>query len=116
MKKQSRKSKYFPNNWEAVKEQNYPSMPYEDIMEGKVSLWQLPSSVCCLIRAHNKLTNKVEEWSYQRISAAQKRMMQLVGDSNNEITVVDADAIYMITDSPELFADILFDDDQPSTS
>ena len=104
--KKDPKGKYFPNNWDAVQETDYPSVPYEDIMEGKVSMWQLPSSVCCVIRVHNKETNKVEEWSYQRMSAAQKRMMQLVTDKNNEITIVDEDAIYMITDSGSDFDDL----------
>jgi hypothetical protein len=47
----------FPNNWDLYKEapdDAFVEHSYDEIMEWKVLGWELPSSVCCIIRARNK--------------------------------------------------------------
>ena len=93
------KQGYFPNNWQRYKDAPddlFEPISYEDFEHWKVSGWELPESVFCIIRVTDKTTLKVKEHVYQQPAAARKKLMKLVEDSNNEITVVDNDAIHLI--------------------
>ena len=55
---------YYPNNWEAYKDapdDAFESHTFEEIMSWKVAGWELPSSVCCIIRAENKVKSLMAE-------------------------------------------------------
>ena len=92
------KKPYFPNNWRAFKDApdeafEHPDGPlsFNQFMEWRADGFELPSSVCCIIR-ENARDGKIKEYVYQRGSAAQKKMEQLL-DSNVEFIVCDADHI-----------------------
>ena len=61
---------------------------YEEFMDWKVYGWEIPSNVCCLIRARNMTTGKVKEHVYQRTTAADKKIKQLTLQRNVEFTIV----------------------------
>ena len=72
--------KYFPNNWQAIKDADplwFPTLPYEQFMEWK-SQYQLPSSVFCLIREINPKTKKVNEYVYTSERAAARQFNKLM--------------------------------------
>ena len=52
---------------------------WEEFEDWKLRGWELPSSVCCIIRA--ELANgKVKEYVYQKQYAAENRIKQLIAD------------------------------------
>ena len=94
------KKPYFPNNWKKFKDAPddvFKPLSWEEFHEWRVSYWELPESVCCIIRCENKNTGKVTEYSYSRGSAATKRLHKLLEDPNNEITIADTDEIFLLT-------------------
>lgn len=96
----SGKKDYFPNNWDEYAElddSNFIPHTFEEIMSWKVAGWELPSSVCCIIRASNVKTKKVKEYAYQKRSAAQRMVEQLIGTPDIEFTVVDHESIHHLT-------------------
>ncbi|AGK86516.1 hypothetical protein S-CBP1_0010 [Synechococcus phage S-CBP1] len=95
-----KKDKYFPNNWQEYKDaddENFIPHTYEEIMSWKVAGWELPSSVCCIIRVSDINTKKVSEFVYQRRSAAQKKVNQLLSTPDVEFTVVDHESIHHLS-------------------
>ena len=89
------KKKYFPNNWRAIKDTppEFFGLPqghlsFEEFMDWKVAGWELPSSVCCIIRETDQKTKKVKEYVYSRVGHAQRKINQLM-DESKEFTVVD---------------------------
>lgn len=96
----SGKKDYFPNNWDEYAElddSNFIPHTFEEIMSWKVAGWELPSSVCCIIRASNVKTKKVKEYAYQKRSAAQRMVEQLMTTPDIEFTVVDHESIHLLT-------------------
>lgn len=95
-----RKKDYFPNNWQEYKDaddDNFIPHTFEEIMSWKVAGWELPSSVCCIIRVTDLETSKVKEHVYQKRSAAQTKVNQLINTPNIEFTVVDHEAIHHLS-------------------
>ena len=94
-------AKDFPNNWDLYNEapdDAFLEHSYDEIMDWKVLGWELPSSVCCIIRARNKETCKVKEYVYQQPAAADKRLQSLLTDGiEYEVTVVDHDQVHFFT-------------------
>jgi len=94
------KKDYFPNNWQEYKDledEHFIPHTYEEIMSWKVAGWELPSSVCCIIRVSDIETKKVTELVYQKQSAAQAKVNALINTPNVEFTVVDHDSIHFLT-------------------
>ena len=90
----------FPNNWQEYKDADddmFHSHTYEEIMSWKVAGWELPSSVCCIIRASDIETKRVKEYVYQKRSAAQAKVDQLINTPGVEFTVVDHESIHFLT-------------------
>ena len=88
---------YYPNNWEAYKDapdDAFVSHTFEEIMSWKVAGWELPSSVCCIIRAENK--GKVKEFVYQKQHAAEAKVKSLM-DDGAQFTVCTDEAIHFIS-------------------
>ena len=92
-----KRKKYFPNNWEEYKnadDSDFIPHTYEEIMSWKLAGWELPNYVCCIIRVTDVKTRKVKEHVYQKHSAAQKKVNQLIDTPGIEFTVVDHDSIH----------------------
>ena len=87
---------YYPNNWEAYKEapdEMFHPHTFEEVMSWKVAGWELPSSVCCIIRAETK--GKVKEFVYQKQHAAENKVKSLKADGV-EFTVCTDQVIHFV--------------------
>jgi hypothetical protein len=96
--------KYFPNNYESYKnapDDAFIPHTFEEVMTWKVAGWELPDSVCCVIRVSNLKTKKVEELVYQRRKSAQKKVDQLLREPDIEFVVCDHEAIHHLTPCDE---------------
>jgi hypothetical protein len=96
----SGKKNYFPNNWQEYAEasdDNFIPHTFEEIMSWKVAGWELPSSVCCIIRVTDVKTKKVKELVYQKRSAAQRMAEELINTPGIEFTVVDHETIHHLS-------------------
>ena len=94
------KRKEFPNNWQEYKDADddmFHKHTFEEIMSWKVAGWELPSSVCCIIRTSDLNTGKVKEYVYQKRSAAQAKVNALIDTPDIEFTVVDHESIHFLT-------------------
>jgi HD-like signal output (HDOD) protein len=94
------KKEYFPNNWQEYKDtddSHFIPHTFEEIMSWKVAGWELPSSVCCMIRVMNLDTKKVTEHVYSKRSAAKAKVDQLIKTPNIEFTVADHESIHYLT-------------------
>ena len=102
---------YFPNNWQEYKDapdDMFTPHTYDEVMSWKVAGWELPSSVDCIIRVHDKKTGKVKEHVYQREHAAQANVHKLMKTPHIEFTVCDHESIHHLVMGP--FEDELNDD------
>lgn len=85
------KSRYYKNNWRAIKdapEEFFEDCEYEVLMEMIPFHLEAPQHVA-VIRASNQETGKVKEYSYKRMSAANKRCRDLIiSEEPLEITLV----------------------------
>ena len=82
--------KYFPNNWNRlvkVPDSYFESLDYEDFMDWKMHGWEIAGSHNCIIRTIDCETGKVREYTYQRKSAAHKKMMKLLHEQKHEILI-----------------------------
>ena len=99
--------RYYPNNWEAYKDapdEMFEPHTFDEVMNWKVAGWELPSSVCCIIRVRDSKTYKIKEHTYVKESAAQNKVRQLMKTPNIEFTVCNHDAIHHVSPA-DLFAD-----------
>ena len=88
---------YYPNNWEAFKAapvEAFVPHTFEELMSWKVAGWELPSSVCCIIRAETK--GKVKEYVYQKQYAAENKVKSLMAEGA-EFTVCTDEAIHFVS-------------------
>ena len=93
----SGKKLYFPNNWDEYKDADddmFIPHTFEELMSWKVANWELPGSVCCIIRITDLNTKKVTEQVYRKRSAAQERVQQLMTVPDIEFTVCDHQSIH----------------------
>ncbi len=93
----SKKKPYFPNNWEAYNEADsslFEEVDFEDFLSWKVTGWELPSSVSCIIRTRNVRSGKIKELVYKQRHAAQSKVKQLVQGGEHEFTICDSDQVY----------------------
>lgn len=94
------KKDYYPNNWQEYKDaddSDFIPHTFEEIMSWKVAGWELPSSVCCVIRTTNINTKKVKEIVYQQRSAAERKVEELLSTPDIEFTVCDHQAIHHLS-------------------
>lgn len=97
--KKRKKPKYFDNNWQEyadADESMFIPHSYEEFMVWKGESWDLPSSVCCIIRVQDLDTLKVKEHVYRRQAAAEKKVQSLLEDDNIEFTVCRPDTMHLI--------------------
>lgn len=96
------KKKYYPNNWQEyanADDSDFIPHTFEEIMSWKVAGWELPSSVCCVIRVTDIETKKIKEHVYQKHSAAQAKVDELINTPGIEFTVADHESIHHLTPS-----------------
>ena len=98
-----KKKPYFHNNWQEYKDadDSFFSLDgkvfhtFEDFMDWKVGGWELPSSVCCIIRESDPETKKVKEHVYSKQSYALKKIHSLM-DAGKEFTICDEVQIHQM--------------------
>ena len=94
-------NKYFPNNYEAIQSapaEFFEPCTWEEFEDWKLSQWELPSSVVCLIRVVNNTTGKVHEKVYQRPQAAKSYIEKLIAtDDSYEFIVANHENLYHIS-------------------
>ena len=95
-----KKKPYFDNNWQEYKDapdDMFHTHTFEEVMSWKVGGWELPSSVCCVIRATDLDTHKVTEYVYRKRSAAQNKVNELINKRNCEFVVADHESIHFLS-------------------
>lgn len=95
-----KKKDYFPNNWQEYKDCDddmFIDHTFEELMTWKVANWELPSSVCCVIRVTDSETKCVKEHVYSKRSAAQAKVNALMRTPGIEFTVCDHEAIHHLS-------------------
>ena len=100
------KKPYFDNNWELYHQSDddlFIPHTYDDFMMWKGEAWDLPSSVCCMIRTTDTKTGKVKEFIYRRKSAAAKKVEKLLDEDNIEFVVCKHDTMHFV--QPDLLDD-----------
>ena len=91
--------KYYPNNADAIAkapDEVFEPCTWEEFFDWRLTAWEIPASVSCIIRAQHKDTGKVTEHVYQQSSAARKRLMKYMEDGDHEVIVCNADAIHLV--------------------
>ena len=90
--------KYYPNNWQEYKDapdEMFHPHTFEEIMSWKVAGWELPGSVCCIIRAQTA-KGKIKEYAYQKRSAAEQKVKALMNEGA-EFTVCTDEQIHHVS-------------------
>ena len=93
----SMKREYFPNNWQQYKDspdEMFIPHRFDELMDWKVTNWELPYSVSCIIRARDRRTNKVSEYVFQRPSHARNKIESLLRNPDMELAVCDHAAVH----------------------
>ena len=86
----TKKKPYLPNNWQAYKDADDKFFSlggnihhtFKDVMDWKVGGWELPSSVCCIIRETDPKTKKF----------AIRKIHDLM-DNGKEFTICDEEQV-----------------------
>ena len=71
--------KYYPNNWRKYKDapdELFHTPTYEEFEQWKLGGWELPESICCIIRAEED--GRINEYTYTREHAAEKKVDKLM--------------------------------------
>ena len=103
------KKKYFPNNWKAYRDapaEWFEPLTFEQFMDWKMSGWELPSSVECIIREETK-SGKIKEYVYTRPGDAKNRIKRIM-DSEGMITVASQVEIHHL--EPQYLLEEDYDD------
>ena len=94
-----KKTKYFPNNWDAfhsMEDDFFDEIPFDVFMDWKIGGYEIPSSIAAIVRAKNIKTGKVKEYVYQRTHAAKDKCRKLMDTGNMEITVAEQNTIHFL--------------------
>ena len=95
------KQPYYPNNWRAYKDTPdsfFFPISFEEFFDWKVAGWELPSSVCCIIRVEHKDSGKIKEYHYSNPRSAIKFCNKLM-DQGHEFTIVDEEQVQQMIPS-----------------
>ena len=90
--------KEFPNNWQEVHDADpdqFDTCTFEEFMIG-MSSWHIPSSHTCVMRVENTDTGKIKEFSYRTQRGTIQKLIKLVDDPANVITVADNESIHYL--------------------
>lgn len=109
----SKKQPYYDNNWDLYKsapDDFFIQHTFEELMDWKVAGWELPATVCCVIRVTNQQSKKVKEFVYRSPSAAKRKVLKLMKEEDIEFTVCDHQSIHHLFPDNSL---VLEEDDEP---
>ena len=90
-----KKKPYFHNNWQEYKDADdsfFLAHEFEEFMSWKIGGWEIPSSVCCIIRESDPKTKKVKEYVYSTPHHAINKIHKLM-DEEKEFTICDESQI-----------------------
>ena len=93
-----KKKPYFHNNVEAIRQapaEYFHAIPYDEFMDWKIGGWELPGSVCCIIRESDPKTKKVKEHIYSKPYFAVKKINSLM-DKGKEFTICDEAQVHQM--------------------
>ena len=101
----TRKKKYFPNNWRAIKDTpssvfSHPPLSFDDFMAWKIEGYQIPTSVSCIIREQDVETGKVTEHVYKRQTDAKNKARAIMEAGESEFVVCSRDAVHVVYPLP----------------
>ena len=88
----------FPNNWQQIHDaepDEFGTCTFEEFMQAS-AMWSIPSSHDCIMRVENTDTGKVKEYAYRRQHNALKKLVKLVDDPANVITICDDESIHYL--------------------
>ena len=91
--------KYYPNNFDVIAEapdEFFEPCTYEEFVDWRLTAWEIPGSVSCIIRATHKDTGKVTEHTYQQPKAARRRLMKYMEGGDHEVIVCNSEAIHLV--------------------
>ena len=97
-----KRRKYYPNNWDAIKQcpPNYfPPMAYEEFRDWKVFGYQLPSSHYSIIRVEDLQKNTITEYTYKTEHHTKQRMLKEVS-GHKRVTLATMDGVYHLIPNP----------------
>ena len=97
-----KRRKYYPNNWQAIKDcpANYfPPMEYEELKAWKIHGYQLPSSHYGIVRIEDKDTGKITEHTYKSEHHTKMRLKKEIG-TNKHITLATDEGVYHLIPNP----------------
>lgn len=97
------KKPYFPNNWAKYAKapaEMFQEISWDEFHDWRLCQWELPENIECIIRCANRKTGKVDEYVYQNMSAAGKRIEKLMENIDHEITICDNAEIHLISAEP----------------
>ena len=98
-----KKKPYFPNNWKAIKDApddafynaDMGPLTYDDFVDWKITEWELPASVACIIRVTNRKTGKIKEHVYSKPKAAVNFINKLMTEGH-EFTICDENQVQLL--------------------
>ena len=96
------KHKYYPNNWDAIKQcpsHYFPEMPFEEFRDWKIHGYQLPSSHFGIVRIENKDTGKIVEHTYKSEYHTKEKLKKVM-KGNNHVTLATDDGVYHLMPPP----------------
>ena len=108
----TKRKKYFKNNWKPIKdapEEAFEPIEFDEFMDWKMMVWEIPSSVAAIVREQDLKTGEVKEYVYTTISGANKRALKIMNNSKSEFTVCTHD------DLAHMYPQGTFKDDHPTT-
>ena len=91
----TKKKPYHHNNWQLYKDSDdsmFIPHEFDEFIDWKLGGWELPSSVCCIIREENPETGRIKEYVYTRTHAAKNKVSKLMKNKRN-IVVCNNEAI-----------------------
>ena len=90
---------YYPNNFDAIAsapDELFESCTYEEFFDWRLTAWQIPSSIECIIRAEHLETGKITEHVYMKASAAKNRLIKYMQGGKHRVTVADHEFISLV--------------------
>ena len=91
--------RYYPNNCDEIarlSDDEFESCTYEELMIAISLIRPIPSSHSCLMRVENTDTGKIKEYAYRTNTGACKRIIKLVDDPANVITIIDNEQTHLL--------------------
>ena len=98
--------KYYPNNWEAIKDapdEFFEPCDVDDFFLWKLNGWEIPSSVLCVLRAEHIDTGQIKEHVYKSPKSAVNRLTKYMESGDYDVTVCNHDSITILTNNPERY-------------